>query len=271
VRKLSTLAVFLVVAGCGGKNDNALPISTQAVQRRDIVIDALRYRRGRADQRGGGQVQGGRPDREDARRDGHLGEAGRPARADRDARRAEPVRPGSRRALGVAVAARGGQCRQAPRDELFKGRIITAAEHETAQLDYANAQSALVAARTSLDINKQRLEDATVRAPVAGTIIEKTVSLGTVITSAPAPSAAGRRCSRWPTSARCGFRALFNETDIGQVQPGQSATVIVDAYPDRRFTGTVEKIEPQAVVQQNVTMFPCSSRCRTSRVCSSPE
>ena len=40
VRKLSTLAVFLVVAGCGGKNDNAVPISTQAVQRRDIVIDA---------------------------------------------------------------------------------------------------------------------------------------------------------------------------------------------------------------------------------------
>src|SRR6185295_18924712 len=26
--------------------------------------------------------------------------------------------------------------------------------------------------------------------------------------------------------------------------------------PDRRFTGLVEKIEPQAVVQQGVTMFP---------------
>jgi HlyD family secretion protein len=40
------------------------------------------------------------------------------------------------------------------------------------------------------------------------------------------------------------------------VKPGQTATVTVDAYPDRRFTGVVEKIEPQAVVQQNVTMFP---------------
>jgi HlyD family secretion protein len=52
------------------------------------------------------------------------------------------------------------------------------------------------------------------------------------------------------------IRALFNETDIGQVKAGQTATVTVDAYPDRRFSGTVEKIEPQAVVQQNVTMFP---------------
>ena len=52
------------------------------------------------------------------------------------------------------------------------------------------------------------------------------------------------------------MRALFNETDIGQIRAGQPSAVIVDAYPDRRFNGMVEKIEPQAVVQQGVTMFP---------------
>jgi len=31
---------------------------------------------------------------------------------------------------------------------------------------------------------------------------------------------------------------------------------VVDASPNRPFTGVVEKIEPQAVIQQNVTMFP---------------
>jgi HlyD family secretion protein len=40
------------------------------------------------------------------------------------------------------------------------------------------------------------------------------------------------------------------------VHPGEPANVTVDAYPDRRFGGVVEKIEPQAVVSQNVTMFP---------------
>jgi HlyD family secretion protein len=40
------------------------------------------------------------------------------------------------------------------------------------------------------------------------------------------------------------------------VRAGQVATVMVDAYPDRPFRGIVEKIEPQAVVQQSVTMFP---------------
>ena len=51
-------------------------------------------------------------------------------------------------------------------------------------------------------------------------------------------------------------RTLVDETDIGKVQPGLAATVTVDAYPSRPFEGEVLKIEPQAEVQQNVTMFP---------------
>lgn len=141
-------------------------------------------------------------------------------------------------------------------DDLFRQRIITAQENEAAQLDYANAQAAVIRARTSLDLAKQRLEDATVRAPVTGTVIEKTVSLGQVITSATSAFGGGTTLLRMADLSKVRMRALFNETDIGSVQPGQQATVTVDAYPDRPFRGTVEKIEPQAVVQQSVTMFP---------------
>ena len=91
---------------------------------------------------------------------------------------------------------------------------------------------------------------------MAGTIIEKTVSLGTVITSATGAFGGGTTLLKMADLSQVRVRALFNETDIGQVRPGQTATVTVDAYPDRRFTGIVEKIEPQAVIQQNVTMFP---------------
>ena len=141
-------------------------------------------------------------------------------------------------------------------DEMFRARVITAQEHETSTLDYANAQAQLVRARASLDLAKQRLEDATVTAPVAGTVIEKTVSLGQVITSATGAFGGGTTLLKMADLSRVRVRALFNETDIGQVRPAQPATVVVDAYPDRRFAGMVEKIEPQAVVQQGVTMFP---------------
>jgi HlyD family secretion protein len=51
------------------------------------------------------------------------------------------------------------------------------------------------------------------------------------------------------------IRALIDETDIGKVRPGMPARVTVAAYPNQPFEGEVTKIEPQAVVEQNVTMF----------------
>jgi HlyD family secretion protein len=141
-------------------------------------------------------------------------------------------------------------------DALLKEEVITPQEHETATLQYANAQASLVKARTDADIARQRLEDATVRAPVAGTVIDKPVSLGQVITSATSSASGGTTILSMADLSKVRMRALVNETDIGQVQPGQQATVTVDAFPNRRFRGVVEKVEPQAVVQQSVTMFP---------------
>src|SRR5205085_10451235 len=142
-------------------------------------------------------------------------------------------------------------------DDMFAQRVITAQEHETAALDYANAQAAVIRARANTDLAKQRLEDATVTSPVGGTIIERTVSQGMVITGATGTSASGgTTLLKMADLTRVRMRTQFNETDIGQIRSGQPAVVIVDAYPDRRFSGLVEKIEPQAVVTQGVPMFP---------------
>ena len=51
------------------------------------------------------------------------------------------------------------------------------------------------------------------------------------------------------------IRALVDETDIGKVRSGMKAKITVAAFPNQPFTGDVIKIEPQAVVEQNVTMF----------------
>ena len=141
-------------------------------------------------------------------------------------------------------------------DELFKARVITSQEYETSSLDYESSKASVIRADAALDLAKQRLEDATVAAPIAGTVLTKTVALGQVITSATNSPTGGTTLITMADLGRVRVRALFNETDIGQVRPGQGATVTVDAFPDRRFQGTVEKIEPSATIQQNVTMFP---------------
>lgn len=140
--------------------------------------------------------------------------------------------------------------------ELFRERIITSGENEAAQVDYANSQATVLRNRASLDLRAQSLEEATVRAPVGGTVIEKTVSLGQVIASGTGSFGGGTTILKMADLTKVRVRALVNETDIGKVRSGLTATVMVDAFPDRPFVGTVEKIEPQATVQQAVTMFP---------------
>ncbi|MEO8562592.1 MAG: efflux RND transporter periplasmic adaptor subunit [bacterium] len=256
VRKLTTFAALLLAAACATQKDKLVPVSTQTVQRRDIVIDAQAtgvvepISIVEVKSKASGQI---------VKMPVETGTMVKPGDLLVQIETRDTKNQYDQSAAALAAAQSKFEVSSAQKkraDELFKNRIITATEHEAAQIDFANAQSQLVAARTSTDLSKQRLEDATVRAPVAGTIIERTVALGTVITSATGAFGGGTTLLKMADLGQVRIRALFNETDIGQVKSGQTATVTVDAYPERRFTGTVEKIEPQAVVQQNVTMFP---------------
>ncbi len=141
-------------------------------------------------------------------------------------------------------------------EELFKQQVITSQELESSSLELENAQAAVIRARTNSDLSRQRMEDGTVRAPTAGTVISRLVSPGQVIASATNSASGGTALMMMADLSEVQVRAMVNESDIGKIQPGQVARVTVDAYPNRPFTGTVEKIEPQAVVDQSVTMFP---------------
>ncbi|MGH7522268.1 MAG: efflux RND transporter periplasmic adaptor subunit, partial [Gemmatimonadales bacterium] len=141
-------------------------------------------------------------------------------------------------------------------DTLYKTQAITETEYETAKLGYANANAAVIRARSDLENSRDRMNDTKLRAPLAGTIIAKNVELGTVISSPTTDVGGGTVLFKMANLDTVQVRTLVDETDIGKVQPGLLATITVDAYPNRPFEGAVLKIEPQATVQQNVTMFP---------------
>lgn len=138
---------------------------------------------------------------------------------------------------------------------LLEAGVITEAEHESANLDFANAQANLVKATTSKELAELRLSDVTIRAPMAGTIIQKSVEEGQVIQSASQNVSGGTTLFMMANLAEMQVRTLVDETDVGQISADLTATVTVEAFPGRTFQGIVDKIEPQAEVQQNVTMF----------------
>ena len=248
--------LLLAAAACRGEKEQALPIETAAATRRTIVSEAT----------ASGQVEPINVIEVKSKSSGQIiqmtVETGSLVNRGQLLIQLDPrdVQQQLQQAVADSVAASArlavSKAQKERNDKMFADKIITAQEYETSQLDYANAVAAMIRARSAVDIADQRLEEARVSAPVAGTIIEKPVSLGQVIASATNSASGGTILLKMADLTRVRVRALFNETDIGAVVPGQPATVTVDAFPDRPFGGTVEKIEPSAVIQSSVTMFP---------------
>jgi multidrug efflux pump subunit AcrA (membrane-fusion protein) len=99
------------------------------------------------------------------------------------------------------------------------------------------------------------LEDADVLAPVTGTIIEKLVEEGQVISSPTMDVGGGTLLMKMANLDSVQVKTLVDETDIGKIAPGQPVMVTVTAYPNQPFAGEVMKIEPQALAEQTVTTF----------------
>lgn len=159
--------------------------------------------------------------------------------------------------LEVALARLANAESQRRRSEkLFRAQSIAETARDQAVLDHANAKAEVVRARVAVENARIQMDDTDVRAPITGTIIEKHVERGQVISSPIKDVAGGTVLLRMADLSLVQVRTLVDETDIGRVHEGQPATVTVAAYPDRPFEGSVLKVEPQSVTEQNVTMFP---------------
>ena len=255
-RSRLVLALFLAALACRDKKEQPLPIETAAVSRRTIVSEAT----------ASGQVEPINVIEVKSKSSGRITEmtveTGSLVTKGQLLIQLDPrdVQQQLSQAVADSVAASAklavSKAQKDRNDKMYADKIITAQEYESSQLDYANSIASMIRSRSAVDIAAQRVEEARVEAPVAGTIIDKPVSLGQVIASATNSASGGTILLKMADLTKVRVRALFNETDIGAVVPGQPATVTVDAFPDRPFGGTVEKIEPSAVVQSSVTMFP---------------
>ena len=99
-----------------------------------------------------------------------------------------------------------------------------------------------------LENTRIAMDDTEIRAPVSGTIIEKHVETGQVISSPTQDVGGGTLLLKMADLTSVQVRTLVDETDIGKISPGLGASVTVAAYPNQPFQGVVLKIEPQAIV-----------------------
>ncbi len=132
------------------------------------------------------------------------------------------------------------------------------------QVKTAQAQRAVGDAqvRTGEALVKQResqlaqakvdLERTTIRAPVDGVVISRSVDAGqTVAASLQAPTLF--LIARNLTDMQ--VEASIDESEIGRVAVGQEATFTVDSFPGRTFSGKITQVRKAALVVQNVVTY----------------
>ena len=136
-------------------------------------------------------------------------------------------------------------------------QYVTAAENAAAQLTSALAQvetakAQLESARVQLKSEQRNEKYTRITSPVDGTVVVRQVNVGqTVVSSMNASTLflVARDLSKMQ------IWTSVNEADIAKVQPGQLVRYTVDALPNETFTGTVNKIRPNATMSSNVVTY----------------
>ena len=115
--------------------------------------------------------------------------------------------------------------------------------------EIARAQGALTQAQGQLDYAASQLDATVIRAPVTGTILDRTAEKGELITAQFASAAAGG--PQGSVVSLADLNDLQVELDIAQADfarlgPAQKAKVTTDTYPDKEYDGEIAQISPEA-------------------------
>ncbi|HEX7779783.1 MAG TPA: efflux RND transporter periplasmic adaptor subunit, partial [Vicinamibacterales bacterium] len=143
--------------------------------------------------------------------------------------------------------------------QLAERQLISTSDLEEAKLaaavakmDLESTRAQVVQAQASLNQAQTNLSHATITAPIDGIVVQRSVDVGqTVAASLSSPTLfviVG-------DLAKMRVSAAVDESDIAKVEAGQGADVTVDAFPNRRFAGTVAQVRLQPTVVSNVTTY----------------
>jgi len=135
---------------------------------------------------------------------------------------------------------------------LFEKKLISEVDLETAQEKLSIAEADVRSAAALLEKDKTSLQYMTIRSPISGTVISKSVEVGqTVAASLQAPTlfqiAQDLKNMQIETSV--------SEADVGLLKLGQEIKFRVDAYPDKNIKGIIHQIRLNPTIQQNVVTY----------------
>ena len=135
--------------------------------------------------------------------------------------------------------------------QLAVGNLRT---NDVNQQTVAQAGEAKTQAKDQIAVDQAQFDKTVLKSPISGTVISLTSQQGeTVAAGLAAPT-----LIVVTDLSRLEVEAYVDETDIGKVRLGQTATISVDAFPGKTFTGKVVKSAAGSTIQVGVITYDVS-------------
>jgi HlyD family secretion protein len=117
------------------------------------------------------------------------------------------------------------------------------------------AQAQVAQAKAAADRAAEDVANATLRAPIRGTVLSRDVEIGSPVSSILNLGANATLVMTLGDIDQVFVRGKVDEADIGHVRMGQAARIRVETFKDKVFDGKVTQISPMGVEKDNVTTF----------------
>jgi HlyD family secretion protein len=172
-------------------------------------------------------------------------------------------------------------------ETLLRQQVMAQQDHDTAEANYRAAQAQVTADQAQIDAAKQNIQSAQasvkvaesqwasaqaqerqtqaalqqaqinlvhtrIMAPVDGTVVARRMDVGQTVASTLNPPTIFEIAQ---DLTKMQVDTNVDESDVGKVAVGQTATFIVDSYPDTTFRGVVADIRKAPIITQNVVTY----------------
>jgi HlyD family secretion protein len=124
-----------------------------------------------------------------------------------------------------------------------------------ARAKVTEARAQVAQSKAAADRAAEDLANATIRAPIRGTVLSRDVEIGSPVSSILNLGANATLVMTLGDIEQVFVRGKVDEADIGHVRLGQPARIRVETFKDKVFDGKVTQISPMGVEKDNVTNF----------------
>jgi HlyD family secretion protein len=136
-------------------------------------------------------------------------------------------------------------------EELVTKGFISQSALDTAKARYGRAQAAFASAQANLNAAHANARNAElsidytkIRAPFDGVILSKSANVGDLLTPFSSATDSKGAVVTMADMSTLEVEADVSESSLGKVSVGQPAEILLDALPDARFRGRINRIVP---------------------------